>query len=125
MEAFRSVGGGPGDLLAYCPDQLGPPVWRLLDRDVEQVVYPSFGDPRRIDWVDYEERQEAADPEAFAAQLSARAGGRPLFVLAATEYRTFEGQCERLLRALRTERGAPDALFGRVGTTGQILYRFR
>ena len=124
VEAFRTAGGGPGDLLAYCPDQLGPPVWRLLDRGVEQVVYPSFGDPRRIDWVDYRERQEAASPSAFARELSGRAGPGPLFVLAATEYRTFEGQCEQLLATLTSLRGAPQALFGNVGTTGQILYRF-
>jgi mannosyltransferase len=91
---------------------------------VEQVVYPSFGDPRRIDWVDYRERQEAASPAAFARELSARAGEGPLFVLAATEYRTFEGQCEQLLSTLTSLRGEPDPLFGNVGTTGQILYRF-
>ena len=122
--AFRAAGGAPGDLLAYCPDQLGPPVWRLLDRGVEQVVYPSFGDPRRIDWVDYAARQEAASPREFAQQLSARAPDGPLFVLAATEYRTFIGQCEALLRSLSALRGQPDALFGEVGSTGQILYRF-
>ncbi len=127
-EAFAAAGGSSGDLLAYCPDQLGPPVWRLLDggdgRGVEQVVYPSFGDPRRIDWVDYEVRQEAADPAAFARRLSGAAGQSPLFVLAATEYRTFEGQCEALLSSLTSLRGQPEPLFGKVGTTAQILYRF-
>ena len=124
VEAFREAGGRPGDLLAYCPDQLGPPVWRLLDRGVEQVVYPSFGDPRRLDWVDYTARQEAADPYAFGQELSDRAGQAPVYVLAATEYRTFEGQCEALLTQLRSLRGVPQVLFGTVGTTGQILYRF-
>ncbi len=124
VDAFRAAGGAPGDLLAYCPDQLGPPIWRLLDRGVEQVVYPSFGDPRRVDWVDYAARQEAADPLAFARELSARAGTAPVYVVAATEYRTFEGQCEQLLSGLRAERGIPQVLYGRVGTTGQILYRF-
>jgi mannosyltransferase len=123
-EAFRAAGGAPGDLLAYCPDQLGPPVWRLLDRGVEQVVYPTFGDPRRVDWVDYEARQDAADPMAFARRLSGMAGDRPLHVLAATEYRTFEGQCEQLLTTLTGLRGEPTVLFGNSGTTGQVLYRF-
>ncbi len=124
VRAFRAAGGAPGDLLAYCPDQLGPPVWRLLDRGVEQVVYPTFGDPRRVDWVDYAARQRAADPERFALELSRRAGDAPVFVLAATEYRTFTDQCERLLAGLSAERGDPQVLFGNVGTTGQILYRF-
>ncbi len=124
VQAFRAAGGSPGDLLAYCPDQLGPPVWRLADRGVEQVVYPTFGDPRRIDWVDYAERQAAADPEQFAVTLASRAGDAPVYVLAATEYRTFTDQCQRLLSGLRAERGIPRVLFGNVGTTGQILYRF-
>jgi hypothetical protein len=128
VDAFRAAGGAPGDLLAYCPDQLGPPVWRLLDQQygqpVEQVVYPSFGDPRRVDWVDYAQRQAAADPRAFAARLAERADGRTLFLLSATEYRTFDGQCEQLLSSLSSLRGQPEALFGNVGTTGQILYRF-
>lgn len=124
VQAFRAGGGEPGDLLAYCPDQLGPPVWRLLDRGVEQVVYPTLGDPQRVDWVDYRARQDAASPAGVAAELDSLAGERRLWLLAATEYRTFEGDCERLLAALADLRGEPTPLFGQVGTTGQILYRF-
>jgi hypothetical protein len=124
VTAFAAAGGAAGDVLAYCPDQLGPPVWRLLDPGVEQVVYPSFGDPRRIDWVDYAQRQAAADPQAFADRLSARAGDRPVFVLAARQYRTFERQCEQLLRSLTLLRGGPERLFGEVGRRDQALYRF-
>ncbi|MHB8961287.1 MAG: glycosyltransferase family 39 protein [Candidatus Limnocylindrales bacterium] len=124
VAAFSRAGGAPGDLLAYCPDQLGPPVWRLLDRGVEQVVYPTLGDPRRVDWVDYAERQAAADPTALARRLSGLAGDRQLFVLSATEYRTFGGQCEELLATLTSLRGDPELLFGRAGTTGQLLHRF-
>lgn len=124
VASFDRAGGAPGDLLAYCPDQLGPPVWRLLDPGVEQVVYPTFGDPRRVDWVDYKERQDAADPAAVARRLSGLAGQRRLFVLSATEYRTFEGDCEQLLATLTSLRGEPELLFGNAGTTGQLLHRF-
>jgi mannosyltransferase len=124
VEAFRAAGGAPGDLLAYCPDQLGPPVWRLLDEGVEQVVYPTFGDPRRVDWVDYAQRQQAADPVAAARRLSELAGQRPLFLLSATEYRTYEGQCETLRSELAALRGSPRLLFGNAGTTGQLLHRY-
>jgi mannosyltransferase len=124
VAAFEDAGGGPGDLVAYCPDQLGPPVWRLLDGGVEQVLYPTFGDPRRIDWVDYAERQQAADPSAFARRLHERAGARPVFLVSATEYRTFEGQCEQLRATLARLRGTPELLFGNAGTTGQLLHRY-
>jgi mannosyltransferase len=124
VEAFRAAGGAPGDLLAYCPDQLGPPVWRLLDEGVEQVVYPTFGDPRRVDWVDYAQRQQAAGPVPAARRLSELAGQRPLFLLSATEYRTYEGQCETLRSELAALRGSPRLLFGNAGTTGQLLHRY-
>ncbi len=122
--AAYDAAAGPQELLAYCPDQLGPPVARLLAVDVPQVVYPSLGAPQRIDWVDYAARQDAADPAAVAATISARGGERPLFLLSATEYRTFEGDCEGLRGALTGLRGAPQLLFGNAGTTGQLLYRY-
>ena len=117
----------PGDVLAYCPDQLGPPVARLLAQDglaLDEVVYPTLGAPQRVDWVDYEQRQDAADPAKVAARIADRAEGRQLFVLSATEYRTFEGDCEALLAALGDRRGAPRLLFGEAGSTGQLLFRF-
>ena len=124
VDAFQAAGGGPGNVVAYCPDQLGPPVWRLMDREVEQLVYPTFGDPRRVDWVDYRQRQAEADPRAFARELAARAQGRELFLVSAPEYRTFEGQCEALLAELASLRGQPQVLFGDSTSTGQVLRRF-
>jgi hypothetical protein len=121
--AFRAQ-AQPGDLLVYCPDQLGPPVARLLGSGYDQVVYPSLGAPQLVDWVDYRARQDAAVPVRVARQLLERAAGRQLFVLAATGYRTFEGDCEGLLLALGDERGAPERLFGEVGRRTQLLYRY-
>jgi mannosyltransferase len=127
VDAFASAGGGSGELLAYCPDQLGPPVQRLLRQrglDVEQVVYPTLAGPRRIDWVDYEQRQGAASPAAVAREIAARAGDRPVWLLSATEYRTFEGDCEAVRAELSRLRGPGELLFGREGTTGQLLHRY-
>lgn len=121
--AVREV-AGPGAVLAYCPDQLAPPVQRLLGPAYEQVVYPTLGPPQRVDWVDYADRQAAADPEAVAARLDALAGTRPLLLLKAAGYRTFGRQCEVLLAELAERRGAATLHFGRAGTTGQLLYSF-
>jgi len=123
-DAVRDA-ASPGALLAYCPDQLGPPVQRLLGADYEQVLYPTLAPPQRIDWVDYAQRQAAADPAVIARELDARAGDRPLLVLKASRYRTFGGQCEALLAGLTDLRGPATHHFGREGTTGQLLYRFR
>ncbi len=121
--AFRSSAAS-GDLLVYCPDQLGPPVARLLGPGYRQVVYPSLQDPARIDWVDYRARQDAADPQVVAARVDALAGRQRLFVLVASGYRTFEGDCERLLSELAQRRGRADDWSGTLGGPDPLLFRF-
>jgi mannosyltransferase len=91
----------PGDVVVYCPDQLGPAGSREMRADLDQVVYPTLEPPQRIDWVDYAERNDAADPPAIAAQVVDRAGpDRGIFVVWNGEYRTFTGQCELLVDSL-------------------------
>lgn len=124
IAAHYRAAAGPGDLLAYCPDQLGPAVARLLGPDVPQVVYPTLGPPQRVDWVDYAARQRADDPATIARALSARAGDRPLFVLTENGYRTFGSQCSRLLRSLAGERGSPELLTGPARRSLSTLWRF-
>jgi mannosyltransferase len=97
----------PGDVVVYCPDQLGPAVSRLLPGSLRQEVYPTGGAPDRVDWVDYEDRNRRADPEAYAAEVSTRAGQGAVWLVFALSYRTFEGQCEALVETLTTLRGAP------------------
>jgi hypothetical protein len=91
-------------VVAYCPDQLGPGVARLLPAGFRQEPYPLRGDPRFVDWIDYEDRNEAADPEAFAADLlreADRSGGRIWYVWT-PGYRTLGSACETLVELLRT-----------------------
>ena len=121
--AYRSS-AATGDLLVYCPDQLGPPVARLLGPGYRQVVYPSLAEPARIDWVDYRARQDAADPRAIAASVDALAGRQRLFVLVASGYRTFEGDCERLLSEVAQRRGRADDWSGTLGGADPLLFRF-
>jgi mannosyltransferase len=66
----------PGDVVVYCPDQLGPALDRLLaDRPgLVQLTFPDGAPPQRIDWRDYEERATAVDPARFAARALERAG---------------------------------------------------
>ena len=95
--------GRPGDVVAYCPDQLGPAASRLLPGGrYQQRTYPDGGSPRRVDWTDYEQRNEAGRPDVFARYLLRLAGPeRQVFVVWAGGYRTFGGDCERLLAELR------------------------
>jgi mannosyltransferase len=99
-----------GDAVVVCPDQLGPATRRALDQaglpDVPVLAYPTLGDGRRVDWYDYEERNDGADPAAVAAEIDERVPeDAHVWVVWSGSYRTFEGDCEALLNALSTTRG--------------------
>lgn len=95
----------PGDLVVYCPDQLGPAVSRLLPGTLNQVSYPSLTAPQRVDWVDYAQRNAAASPVTIAHELSERAAGR-IFLVTTPHYLTFGTQCEQVAATLAALRGA-------------------
>ena len=65
----------PGDLVVYCPDQLGPAAARLIHAPVDQATFPHAGPPQRVNWVDY--RQVIADTDVvqFGQDMVSRAGG--------------------------------------------------
>ena len=89
-----------GDVVAYCPDQLGPSTARLLPAAVSQVTFPGLRSPRRIDWTDYAERNAAASPARFAADVVARAGAGRVFLVFSGGYRTLGTRCEATVNAL-------------------------
>ena len=98
----------PGDVVVFCPDQLGPAGTRLLGDDLKVYVYPTFGDGKFVDWVDYAARNQAASPQNFAQELLQKSNGKPIFLVTAPTYRTLEGQCEALANALSTSRQRAD-----------------
>jgi hypothetical protein len=100
---------GRNDIVVVCPDQLGPALERALrDRDADLPIlpYPSGVEPRFVDWRDYEERNDAADPAEFAAEVLDEAAGAPIWVVWSSTYRTFEDDCEALVDALGATRPA-------------------
>jgi uncharacterized membrane protein len=101
-----------GDVVAFCPDQLGPDVSRLLPDTprLRQVVFPTLAGPRFVDWVDYEDRNHAARPEDFAREVLRRADGRTIWYVWTGNYRTFDSKCEQVLGLLGAERSGSQAL---------------
>jgi uncharacterized membrane protein len=98
---------GPHDVVVVCPDQLGPSLARALgqrDADLQVVPYPAAGDPGLVDWRDYEDRNHAAEPKAFASDLLSEADGARIWLVWNGTYRTFEGQCEALVDQLTVAR---------------------
>ncbi len=92
-----------GDVVAYCPDQLGPATNRLLPPGrYRQTTFPRGIGPAFVDWVDYAAASRAASPEAFAVHLEELAGttGR-IFVVWAPGYQTFGTKCQQVVESIQ------------------------
>jgi hypothetical protein len=105
VAAAVSARAQPGDVVVYCPDQLGPDYSREMPDGLEHLTYPMLESPERVDWVDYAERNEAADPAAIAQEIRERAGGHAIFLVWMSEYKTFGQQCETLISELGLTEG--------------------
>jgi hypothetical protein len=101
-----------GDVVAYCPDQLGPDVSRLLPAQpaLQQFTYPDFESPKFVNWVDYADRNAAASPTDFTRELLDRAAGHTIWMVWSTGYRTYGDQCEQILNQLNSARGSSATL---------------
>lgn len=99
----------PGDVVGYCPDQLAPPVDRLLAPGLQQVTFPAGSTPERVNWVDYSTRIAAGDPAAFAQRLDRMAGpGHDVWLVWADGYGSFGDRCGAIVRALSVLRPTPE-----------------
>jgi uncharacterized membrane protein len=118
----------PGDVVVYCPDQLGPAVHRILgdDRGLVEVTYPRFTGPKFVNWIDYRDHINATTTDDFAARVLDRAGDAAVWIVYAPGYRSFEQKCEGLSGALGRARPVaevvPNQFFPFYETMG--LYKF-
>jgi mannosyltransferase len=113
----------PGDVIAFCPDQLGPSVYRQI-RDPSQydmITFPRRTGPQIIDWVDYADAVHRADPDAFATDVAQKAGtGHHLWLVWQPMYKTYGVRCETIaadLQASATKNGGS----GRTVVTSHTL----
>jgi hypothetical protein len=95
----------PGDIIAFCPDQLGPDVYRVIDRSsrYSMVTFPRGTGPQFVDWVNYAKTVHAASATVFADKLVADAragGGHRIWLVWQPGYQTFGVKCEQLASAL-------------------------
>jgi uncharacterized membrane protein len=100
-----STRGQPGDVVGYCPDQLGPAVDRLLPTGrYQQITFPRGTGPSFVNWVDYATASHAGVPTAFARQLEAMAGSTgQIFLVWAPGYQTFGTKCEQIVDILQSD----------------------
>jgi hypothetical protein len=97
----------PGDVVAYCPDQLGPSVYRLTStRHFDQVTFPRDTSPAFVNWVDYKDAARAASPAGFAHMLEHRAGStHQIWLVWKPGYQGLGTRCEQIATALLTAPG--------------------
>ena len=97
--------GRPGDVIAYCPDQLGPAVDRLLPTGrYHQVTFPRGTGPEFVNWVDYATAVKAASPLTFAQHVEQlAAGGHQIFMVWAPGYQAFGVRCEGIVQTLQAD----------------------
>jgi hypothetical protein len=89
----------PGDLVVYCPDQLGPAVDRLLTvPGITELTYPRAIGPSRVDWVDYKQTIAETSPQTFAQQMLAQVGANhTLWVVERDGYPGFGNACSSVV----------------------------
>ncbi len=104
----------PGDLVVYCPDQLGPATHRLLERHafsrgLRERSYPILPYSRvvtLVDWVDYTKRLDATTPDAAAERvLSLVRPSQRVFVVTAPGYITHDALCSPFVNAIVARTG--------------------
>jgi uncharacterized membrane protein len=95
IAAVLNVQAQPGDLVVYCPDQLGPAVDRLLRvPGVTEITFPRAIGPQRVDWVDYQKVIAATHVDTFAqATLARLAAGHTLWLVWRDGYPGLGGDC--------------------------------
>jgi hypothetical protein len=96
-----------GDVVVYCPDQIGPQTSRLLHTPARQVVFPNFAAPGIIDWVDYRQRIKTADPQAFAAAVDRIAGNHRVWLVWSLQVKPLAKACAGLIDHFVASRGVP------------------
>jgi mannosyltransferase len=95
VAAVLNAQAQPGDMVVYCPDQLGPAVDRLLKvPDVTQVTFPRGISPARVDWVNYLSVIQNTDVGTFAEGIVKKLNpGSTLWLVWRNGYRGFGGSC--------------------------------
>ena len=96
-----------GDVVVYCPDQIGPQTSRLVHTHARQLVYPNFAGPSVVDWVNYRQRIKSADPNAFSAAVDRLAPHTHVFLVWTLQVKPLAHDCAQLIDNFVASRGLP------------------
>jgi mannosyltransferase len=104
VAAVINTHAAAGDVVAFCPDQLGPSVYRQVQHTgrYDMVTYPRRTGPAIVDWVDYANAVHGANPAAFADFVAQKAGSHTVWLVWQPGYQTYGIRCEQIASNLST-----------------------
>ncbi len=96
-----------GDVVAYCPDQLGPDGSRMLKGlDLKMFAFPRGNSPQIVNWIDYLEAIKRSSPGKFVQKLLNSAGPtHTIWYDWMPNYKGFGSDCAAIADALYLARG--------------------
>jgi mannosyltransferase len=94
--------GRKGDVVAFCPDQLGPSVFHLLPpHRYREITFPRDTGPQYVNWINYSRATAAGNPAQFASLLERLAGStHTIWYVWAPGYETYKTKCEQIEGAI-------------------------
>ncbi len=96
----------PGDVVAYCPDQLGPDTSRaLLGLSLKQYAFPRGNSPEIVNWINYLQTVKSANLNLFIHKVLSAAGpSHTIWLVWMPNYRGFGSDCAAIADALSSVR---------------------
>lgn len=95
----------PGDVVVFCPDQVGPATLRGIAGPVTSFAYPR-GDGRFVDWQDYSETIADTGVDSFVSSVLTEAGDHDVWLVSGFGYKNLGDRCEAIINELGQNRRA-------------------
>ncbi|MCY3850971.1 MAG: glycosyltransferase family 39 protein [Acidimicrobiaceae bacterium] len=105
VAALIDEGLEAGDVVVFCPDQVGPATLRSISWPADSFAYPR-GDGQFVDWQDYAETIANTQVEGFASEVLAEAGDHNVWLVSGFGYKSFGNRCETMINELGRTRQA-------------------
>jgi hypothetical protein len=114
VAAVLAKSGRPGDVVAYCPDQLGPAVYRLTGPGrFVQITFPRSSVPGLIDWIDYKKAVQDASTGSFARHVLRLASTHRIWMVWAPDYQGYGTRCEQIVGDLEVNHSVTNRVLAR------------
>jgi 4-amino-4-deoxy-L-arabinose transferase-like glycosyltransferase len=99
VAAVLAAHGRPGDVVAFCPDQLGPATVRALPPGrYRTIAFPRAGSGEFVDWVSYLDVAQRTRLRPFEQGLERAArAGHHIWLVSAPGYAGFGGRCDQIV----------------------------